>query len=337
MDINEAFRPTVAGDLRGADSVRRSARSRRRRHARDRRAVIDTRAGGPVRYRLGVGRPRRRHQRRRGCSERCPHPACGGRPVRQLRGETTTGNTMIMLDQGGDSGDIVGQRVIPIGPEDTCASVYRDVGQAGADMLTAHLPALLAGNIGAGTYPNLGSFTNNRFGRNQRPDSAKQMSIPKAAVCTIAGNVFDDDGTPVPSAGSDPHAPQTRPIAAPCPRLRWGGFTSFYVPAIAASTTARNCSHCRAASPSARCLGGAATPYSGDGHHRLGPTAPGRPRLGACADRPGAFTMLRGHRVMVWATRLPGEDEPPGTPGELLDLELDGPLARPRPSTCCAR
>lgn len=158
---------------------------------------------------------------------------------------------MIMLDQGGDSGDIVGQRVIPIGPEDTCASVYRDVGQAGADMLTAHLPALLAGNIGAGTYPNLGSFTNNRFGRNQRPDSAKQMSIPKAAVCTIAGNVFDDDGTPVPSAGSDPHAPQTRPIAAPCPRLRWGGFTSFYVPAIAASTTAHNCSHCRAASPSA--------------------------------------------------------------------------------------
>lgn len=124
---------------------------------------------------------------------------------------------MIMLDQGGDSGDIVGQRVIPIGPEDTCASVYRDVGQAGADMLTAHLPALLAGNIGAGTYPNLGSFTNNRFGRNQRPDSAKQMSIPKAAVCTIAGNVFDDGGTPVRRQvlTRTPHRPAPSQLHAP--------------------------------------------------------------------------------------------------------------------------
>ena len=244
---------------------------------------------------------------------------------------------MIMLDQGGDSGDIVGQRVIPIGPEDTCASVYRDVGQAGADMLTAHLPALLAGNIGAGTYPNLGSFTNNRFGRNQRPDSAKQMSIPKAAVCTIAGNVFDDGGTPVRRQvlTRTPHRPAPSQLRAPgCGGAALRRSTCQLSRPRLLRTTARTVER-RPQAP--RCLGGAATPYSGDGHHRLGPSAPGRPRLGACADRPGAFTMLRGHRVMVWATRLPGEDEPPGTPGELLDLELDGPLARPRPSTCCAR
>ena len=255
MDINEAFRPTVAGDLRMptvfvalpvvAVAAMRAIAERLSTLAPVApsatgsgsavRADVTSAAAGAQNGALTLRAAADRYAR---CAVVGPSPF-------------STGNTMIMLDQGGDSGDIVGQRVIPIGPEDTCASVYRDVGQAGADMLTAHLPALLAGNIGAGTYPNLGSFTNNRFGRNQRPDSAKQMSIPKAAVCTIAGNVFDDDGTPVPSAGSDPHAPQTRPIAAPCPRLRWGGFTSFYVPAIAASTTAHNCSHCRAASPSA--------------------------------------------------------------------------------------
>lgn len=62
-----------------------------------------------------------------------------------LRGENTTGNTMIMFDPGADTGDIVAQRVIPIHPEDTCSSVYRRVGQAGADMLVEHLPALVRG------------------------------------------------------------------------------------------------------------------------------------------------------------------------------------------------
>ncbi len=62
-----------------------------------------------------------------------------------LRGETTTGNTMIMFDPGADTGDVLAQRAIPIDAEDTCASVYRRVGQAGADMLVEHLPALVSG------------------------------------------------------------------------------------------------------------------------------------------------------------------------------------------------
>jgi methionyl-tRNA formyltransferase len=62
-----------------------------------------------------------------------------------LRGERETGNTMMLLAPGVDSGDIVDQRSIPIGPEDTCAEVYERVGRAGAEMLVAHLPGLLAG------------------------------------------------------------------------------------------------------------------------------------------------------------------------------------------------
>jgi methionyl-tRNA formyltransferase len=62
-----------------------------------------------------------------------------------LRGETVTGNTMMMLDPGADTGDIVDQRTVTIGPDDDCGTVYQRIGEAGAHMLAAHLPALLAG------------------------------------------------------------------------------------------------------------------------------------------------------------------------------------------------
>jgi methionyl-tRNA formyltransferase len=62
-----------------------------------------------------------------------------------IRGETITGNTMMFLDQGADTGDIIDQRQVSIEPDDTCATVYAKVAAAGALMLRAHLPALLVG------------------------------------------------------------------------------------------------------------------------------------------------------------------------------------------------
>src|SRR5487761_962131 len=62
-----------------------------------------------------------------------------------LRGETVTGNTMMYLDAGTDTGDIADQQTVPIGPDDTCATVYARVGEAGAQMLRRQLPKLLDG------------------------------------------------------------------------------------------------------------------------------------------------------------------------------------------------
>jgi methionyl-tRNA formyltransferase len=62
-----------------------------------------------------------------------------------LRGEAVTGNTMMYLDAGTDTGDIIDQQPVPIEPDDTCAAVYRKVAAAGAGMLRAHLAALLEG------------------------------------------------------------------------------------------------------------------------------------------------------------------------------------------------
>jgi methionyl-tRNA formyltransferase len=68
-----------------------------------------------------------------------------------LRGEQTTGNTMIMLSPGVDEGDIVDQELVEIDFEDTCATVYAKVAYVGARMLRRHLKALLEGT--ARRYP----------------------------------------------------------------------------------------------------------------------------------------------------------------------------------------
>ncbi len=84
-----------------------------------------------------------------------------------LRGETLTGNTMMYLDPGADTGDIIDQRPVRIEPSDTCATVYDKVGAAGAEMLRYHLKALLDG-----TAPR----------RPQRPPGAtgqEQAPLPK--------------------------------------------------------------------------------------------------------------------------------------------------------------
>lgn len=62
-----------------------------------------------------------------------------------LRGEARTGNTMLFLDPGVDTGDIIDQRPVAIGADDTCGTVYERVAAAGAAMLAEHLPALLDG------------------------------------------------------------------------------------------------------------------------------------------------------------------------------------------------
>jgi methionyl-tRNA formyltransferase len=75
-------------------------------------------------------------------------PAFRGRaPVNWaiLRGEKTTGNTMMLLDPGTDTGDIVDRRAVRIWPDDTCATVYDRIARVGADMLDEHLLSLLGG------------------------------------------------------------------------------------------------------------------------------------------------------------------------------------------------
>ena len=51
--------------------------------------------------------------------------------------------------------------------------------------------------------------------------------------------------------------------------------------------------------------------HSGHGHHGLESPCPCGPRLDPCPDRtvPGGVRLLGGHKVMLWASAVPGDTE----------------------------
>lgn len=64
-----------------------------------------------------------------------------------INGETETGNTLMVLDEGVDTGDIVAQRRFAIDDLDTCATVYDKVADSADEMLREVVPLIRAGRM----------------------------------------------------------------------------------------------------------------------------------------------------------------------------------------------
>jgi methionyl-tRNA formyltransferase len=64
-----------------------------------------------------------------------------------LHGETETGATLHVMEAKPDAGDIVGQSVISIGPNETAVEVFGKVSQAAVNVINQALPALVQGHI----------------------------------------------------------------------------------------------------------------------------------------------------------------------------------------------
>jgi methionyl-tRNA formyltransferase len=62
-------------------------------------------------------------------------------------GESETGVTTMVMDAGMDTGDIILQRAVPIGPEETAADLHDRLGAAGGDLLRTTLAGLPAGDL----------------------------------------------------------------------------------------------------------------------------------------------------------------------------------------------
>ncbi len=62
-----------------------------------------------------------------------------------IHGEAQTGNTLMWLAEGVDTGQIIDQTVIPISPYDTCATLYDAVARSNRDMVLRLLANLQAG------------------------------------------------------------------------------------------------------------------------------------------------------------------------------------------------
>ena len=73
----------------------------------------------------------------------------GASPIQSaiLHGETETGVTIMKMDAGLDTGDILAQARAPILPEDNSQTLHDRLAELGADLLAKTIPDFVAGNI----------------------------------------------------------------------------------------------------------------------------------------------------------------------------------------------
>jgi methionyl-tRNA formyltransferase len=64
-----------------------------------------------------------------------------------LAGDAETGNTIMLMDVGLDTGAIIAQEALPIAPDDTTATLTAKLAVQGADLLARTLPRWLAGAL----------------------------------------------------------------------------------------------------------------------------------------------------------------------------------------------
>jgi methionyl-tRNA formyltransferase len=127
----------------------------------------------------------------------------GGAPIQRsiINGESSTGVTIMYMAEGLDTGDMISSVELPITDDDTSGTMFEKLSRAGAELLEATLPAIIAGEAKAvpqqeeqATYaPNL----NRDDERIDWSKSARQLfnqvrglSPMAGAFTTLHGEVF---------------------------------------------------------------------------------------------------------------------------------------------------
>jgi methionyl-tRNA formyltransferase len=82
----------------------------------------------------------------------------GASPIQHaiLAGDTESGVTLMRMDEGLDTGPMLVQEALPIGPRETSATLHDRLSILGADMLRRRLDAILAGRIQPVPQPDAG-------------------------------------------------------------------------------------------------------------------------------------------------------------------------------------
>jgi len=83
----------------------------------------------------------------------------GAAPIQAaiLAGDAETGITVMKMDAGIDTGDMIAKRAIPIAPDDTGGTLFDRMSQLGADFLIETLPRYLSGELTPQPQPENGA------------------------------------------------------------------------------------------------------------------------------------------------------------------------------------
>lgn len=75
----------------------------------------------------------------------------GGAPVHHavMNGETVTGVTIMFMDEGMDTGDMISKVEVPILERDTAGTMFEKLAEAGASLLVETIPRLIRGEVQA--------------------------------------------------------------------------------------------------------------------------------------------------------------------------------------------
>lgn len=105
----------------------------------------------------------------------------GASPIQAaiLHGDAETGVTIMCMDKGMDTGDILSQRAIPIAPDDTAATLSDKLSALGGELLIETLPAYLSGELQPQKQPEEGVTVVSLI---QKADGELDFSKPVAAL-----------------------------------------------------------------------------------------------------------------------------------------------------------
>lgn len=160
----------------------------------------------------------------------------GGAPIQRsvIDGEKKTGVTLMFMAEGLDTGDMIARVELPIADEDTSGTMFDKLSAAGAELLSAWLPRLIAGDAprepqdeALATYaPNLTRDDERLdFGATSRQlfDRVRGLSPMAGAFTLLGGEVFKVWGIAPPTA-ADAKLGAEWQAAAPGTVLETGAF-----------------------------------------------------------------------------------------------------------------
>jgi methionyl-tRNA formyltransferase len=144
-----------------------------------------------------------------------------------LAGDTTTGVTILKLDEGLDTGPILGMRETPIGPQETAGELETRLATIGVDLLMEVMPAYLAGELKPQPQPDEGVTITRRIRKQQArldwSDSAESLHNQVRAFSPAIGAYTFWDGTRVKILRSEVVYPDTIPESGPGTIFVWQG------------------------------------------------------------------------------------------------------------------
>ncbi len=127
----------------------------------------------------------------------------GAAPIQAsiLAGDAETGITIMLMDEGIDTGDMLSKRALPITDDDTAGTLFDKLAPLGAELLVETLPKYLSGELKPQPQPEEGAtytkMLRKEDGRLDFSQTAEELERRIRAFSPWPGTFFEWDGAPL--------------------------------------------------------------------------------------------------------------------------------------------